>query len=234
MQQQSHLHQELDKLKLKVMNMFALSEEAMNRSIQSLLTRDEDLAQKVIDNDERINRLEVEIDDVCLKLMAREQPVARDLRFVIGCSRICVELERIGDQAVNIAERAIMLSNRPPIPFNQPIQELADKTVEMYRMAVEAFTNRDVKGAVKVCQTDTQADELYIKLIKNLIDFLSTNTSMVERPVHTIMISKCLERMADLCTNVAEVVVFIERGVDIRHTCEMDQMKLISSPEPGA
>jgi phosphate transport system protein len=225
---ETHLHHELDKLKLKLMGMFALVEDVLSKSIRSLLERDLELGQEVIDSDERINRMEVEIDGICLRLLAREQPVAKDLRSVLGVSRITMDLERIGDQAVNIAERAIMLCNRPPIPFQEPLETLADKTMEMFMNSVNVFLNRDIEGAVKLCAMDSVVDELYVKLIKRLIDYLATEKQMVERPVHMVMVSKCFERVADLATNIAETVVFIEKGVDIRHACEMDQLRLIS------
>jgi phosphate transport system protein len=225
---ETHLHQELDKLKLKLMGMFALVEDVLTKSIRSLLERNMELGQEVIDSDEKVNRMEVELDEICLKLMAREQPVARDLRFVLGVSRMCMDLERIGDQAVNIAERAIMLCNRPPIPFQEPLETLAEKSMEMFMNSVNIFLNRDIEGAVKLCAMDSEVDELYVKLIKRLIDYLACEKQMVERPVHAIMVSKCFERVADLATNIAETVVFIEKGVDIRHACQMDQMRMIS------
>ena len=225
---ETHLHQELDKLRLKLMGMFALVEDVLSKSIRSLLERNMELGQETIDSDEKINRLEVEIDEICLKLMAREQPVAKDLRFVLGVTRMSMDLERIGDQAVNIAERAIMLCNRPPIPFQEPLEELADKAMEMFMNSANILLNRDIEAAVQLCAMDSEVDELYVKLIKRLIDYLATEKQMVERPVHTIMVSKCFERVADLATNIAETVVFIEKGVDIRHAGQMDQLRMIS------
>lgn len=223
---ETHLHQELEKLRQKIMKMCALVEEALTKTSKALLARDLDLAQEVIDADFAINTLEVDVDGDCLRLMAREQPVARDLRFVIACSRISKDLERAGDEAVNIAERAIMLSARPPIPFTQPLEELANKSMEMFRESVTAFIHRDSELAVVICGKDSLVDELYVKLIKKLIDYLACEKIMVERPVHAIMISKCFERVADLSTNIAEAVVFIEKGVDIRHSSQIDGLKM--------
>lgn len=222
----THLHQELEKIRLKIIKMFALVEESLSKTSRALLERNVDLAQEVLDADQAINILEVELDSDCLRLMAREQPVARDLRFVIACSRIGKDLERAGDEAVNIAERAIMLSARPPIPFTQPLEELANKSMEMFRESITAFVHGDSALAVAICGKDNLVDELYVKLIKKLIDYLACEKIMVERPVHAIMISKNFERVADLSTNIAEAVVFIEKGLDIRHSIQFDALKM--------
>ena len=210
---------ELGELRLKVLEMAAYSEKAMEGALRSLLERDPDLAQKVIDRDTEINRLECEIDENSLQLLALAQPVAVDLRFVVGCMRMIVNLERIGDEAVNIAERALLLSNRPALPFNQKLEELSKVSMEMLRSAITAFKDDDAEIAQRVCDMDNRADELDVAVLKDLIDFMLKETPAIERSVHTILTARSMERIGDLATNIAESVIFIVRGVDIKHHC---------------
>ena len=130
----THLHEEIEVLKLKVLKMVALTEDAVHKSIQAYVNKDLYLAEEVQDGDVDVNRLEVEIDELALKLLALEQPVAGDLRFILGCMRISVDLERIADEAVNIAERSIMLSSRPPLPFHQDVLEMGNKALAMLQI----------------------------------------------------------------------------------------------------
>jgi phosphate transport system protein len=212
--------QELEDLKLEVLRMAALTENALNKSLQGLFERDSDMAEEVVEGDQEIDLLEVEIDRRCLRILALEQPMARDLRFIIGSMRVCVNLERIADQAVNVAERALYLNQRPALPHQPLMEQLAATSVEMLKKAVSAFNNGQTSQASEVCQMDDKADELNLKILKHFIDYIVCEVQSVDRAVNTIIIARCLERCADLATNIAEAVVFIVEGVDIKHYCE--------------
>jgi phosphate transport system protein len=217
---ESRFHQDLQQLKMTILQMAALTERALEKSVRALLDRNPDLAQEVIQGDQEINLLEVEVDRHSLRLLALDQPMARDLRFIVGCMRISVDLERIADQAVNVAERAIFLSSRPPLPPNASIEQLADTAIDMFKTAVSAFVNEDVDRANDVCQMDDLADELNVGILKTLLDYMVHEVPAVERSVQSIIVARCLERVADQATNIGESVVFILKGVNIKHHCQ--------------
>lgn len=212
--------QELEDLKLEVLRMGALTENALGKALQALFERDSDIAEEVVEGDQEIDLLELEIDRRCLRILALDQPMARDLRFIIGCMRVCINLERIADQAVNIAERALYLNQRPALPHQPLMEQLAATSMDMLRMAVSAFSNGQTSQASEVCQMDDTADELNLKILKHFIDYILEEVQSVDRAVNTIIISRCFERCADLATNIAEAVVFIVEGVDIKHYCQ--------------
>jgi phosphate transport system protein len=220
MQIRRRYSQQLDDLKLEVLRMAALTESALTKALKSLFERNSDVAEEVVEGDQEIDSLEVEIDRRVLRLMALEQPMARDLRFIIGCMRISVNLERIADQAVNVAERALYLNQRPALPHQPLMEKLATISVDMLKKAVSAFNQSKTRQASEVCQMDDQADELNEKILRHFIDYMIEEVGSVDRAVNTIIISRCLERCGDLATNIAEAVVFIVEGVDIKHYCE--------------
>ena len=220
MQIRKRFGQELEDLKLEVLRMAALTERSLERALQALFERNSDLAEEVIEGDQEIDLLEVEIDRRCLRLFALEQPMAKDLRFIIGCMRVCLNLERIADQAVNISERALYLNQRPALPHQPLMEQLAATSMEMLKGAISAFNNGKTSQASEVCQTDDKADELNLKILKHFIDYIIEEVKSVDRAVNSIIISRCLERCADLATNIAEAVVFIVEGVEIKHYCE--------------
>jgi phosphate transport system protein len=211
---------ELEKLKMEVLRMAALTERALAKALQALFERHSDMAEEVIDGDQEIDSLEVEIDRLCLRLLALEQPMAIDLRFIIGSIRACINLERIADQAVNIAERALYLNQRPPLEHEPLMEQLAATSMEMLKRAISAYSERKTEEASQVCRMDDTADELNVKILRHFIDHMISEVRAVERAVHLIIISRCLERCADLATNIAESVVFIVEGVNIKHHCE--------------
>lgn len=215
-------HQELEQLKIKVLQMAALTEEALGKSNQAFFERNSELAEEVIEGDQEINLIEVEIDRLVLKLLALDQPMARDLRFIIGCMRVCTNLERLADQAVNIAERALFLNQRPALPHQPLVEELAATSREMLKMVVSAFVDEDAALAGEVCEKDDTADDLNLKILRHLIQYMVDEIRAVERAVHIIIISRCLERAADLATNIAEAVIFIVEGVNIKHHCQRE------------
>lgn len=221
---ETHLHQELNMLRVQLMEMFAQTEKALDKAIESLLKRDDDLAQQVIEGDQEINKMEVEMEERILNILALWQPVAKDLRFITAASRIANDLERVGDQATNIAERAIMLNQKPRLDFMNSVQALAEVAMNMYRNIIDAFANGDVSLAANVCKMDSKADDLNIRIIKRLIDYMANETVIVERAVHTIIVANALERIGDLATNIGEDVVFIKKGINVRHSNSFDSV----------
>ena len=212
--------QELDDLKLEVLRMAALTENALTKALRAFFERDSDMAEEVVGADQEIDLLEVDIDKRCLRLLALEQPMARDLRFIIGCMRVCINLERIADQAVNIAERALYLNQRPALPHQPLMERLAATSVDMFKKAVSAFNTGNTQQASEVCQMDDAADELNLKILRHFVDHMVAEVRAVERAVYSIIVSRCLERCGDHATNVAEAVVFIVEGVEIKHYCQ--------------
>ncbi len=217
---ENRFHTDLEQLKMIILQMATLTEKALEKSVKALVERDNDLVQEVVKGDHEINLLEVEVDRHSLRLLALDQPMARDLRFIIGSMRIAVDLERIADQAVNIAQRASFLNNRPPLPPNNAIGELADTAIDMLRSVIASFVNQNADLAMDVCKMDDTADELNYRILKDMLAYMTTETPAVERSVQTIIAARCLERAADQATNIAESVIFIVRGVNIKHHCQ--------------
>ncbi len=217
---ETRFQQEMRQLKMTILRMAALSENALKNAVRALFERNIPLADQVVAGDQEINLLEVAVDRHCLRLLALEQPMARDLRFIIGCMRIAVDLERVADQAVNVAQRAQFLSARPQLPPNQALEQLAATALDMLSSVISAFINENVSQAADVCQMDDNADELNVQVLKDLLDYMVHEVPAVERSVQTIIAARCLERAADQATNIAESVIFIVKGVNVKHHCE--------------
>ncbi|MFP4588263.1 MAG: phosphate signaling complex protein PhoU [Desulfohalobiaceae bacterium] len=228
---ETYLHKQLEGLEVKIMKMFALTERALDNAVQSLMERDDALAEEVIQGDEMINALEVDIEESIMHVLALWQPVARDLRFVMGCSKIANDLERLGDQATNIAERAMMLNQKPRLSVMNAMQSLADVALDMYRKVITSFSNLDCEQAVQVCGQDSTADELNVKIIRQLIHYMTQQSVVVERAVHSIIVANSLERVGDLSTNIAENVYFIVQGINVKHSDHFDARCGPSDPE---
>ncbi|MEF8823775.1 MAG: phosphate signaling complex protein PhoU [Desulfohalobiaceae bacterium] len=220
---ETHFQQELEKLEVAIMRMFTLTEQSLNKAISAMRERDDDKAQEVIEEDEQLNNLEVEVDDITLHILALWQPVARDLRFITGCSRIATNLERIGDQATNICERVLMLNQKPKLDLMNTVDALSERALTMYRNVVGAFSDQDSEAAMEVCRADSTVDDMNIRIMRELIDFMITENVIVERAVHCIIIANALERVGDLSTNIGEDVVFISRGINVKHCDTYDQ-----------
>jgi len=217
---ENRFHSELEQLKMTILKMATLTEEALEKSVKALVERDDDLADEVVKGDREINLLEVEVDRYSLRLVALDPPMARDLRFIIGSMRIAVDLERIGDQAVNIAQRALFLNSRPPLPPNHAIVELADTALEMLRYVLASFVEQNAELATCVCKMDDVADGLNYQILKDSLDSMLSEVPTVERSVQNIIAARCLERVADQATNIAESVIFMVKGVNIKHHCQ--------------
>jgi phosphate transport system protein len=212
--------QELNGLKQKLLVMATKAEEAVQKSLGSVLTRNSDLARDVITDDIQLNTAELDIEDQAFKLLALRQPVATDLRLIIATMRIATTLERIGDQGVNIAERALELNNAPPVDLPIDLKTLADLALGMVRTSIDAFVQQDPKLAMQVCVRDTEVDLLDDEFTQKILDMMIGEARWVIRLHHFIIIVRNLERIADLATNIAEDIVFILEGRVIKHRCE--------------
>ncbi|MGA2026923.1 MAG: phosphate signaling complex protein PhoU [Syntrophobacteraceae bacterium] len=217
---ENRFHSDLEQLKMKILQMATLAEKALEKSIKALVERDDGLAKEVLDGDREIDLLEVEVDRHSLRLLALDQPMARDLRFIIGNLRIAVELERIGDQAVNIAQRTRTLNSHPPLPRNLHLEELGDTALDMLRTVISSFVNQNADLATDVCKMDDIADDLNYRILKDSLDYMANEAPAVQRSVETIIAARCLERAADQATNIAESVIFMVKGVNIKHHCQ--------------
>ncbi len=220
--------QELDHLKQDLMQMAGLAEAAVSKSILSVTTRDSDLARDVITDDISLNRMELAIEEQAFKLLALRQPLATDLRLTTAAMRIATELERIGDQAVNIAERALELNSNPPLQIPIDIKVMADMALGMVNNSIEAFVHQNPKLAIKVCQRDVEVDLLDDEYVQKLLGCMIQESRWVTRLHHFLIIVRNLERIADLATNIAEDIVFIVEGRVIKHQCE--EWMLASTP----
>jgi phosphate transport system protein len=215
-----YFDQELNSLKQKLLVMATTAEEAVQKSLTSVTTRNSDLARDVITDDARLNNAELEIEEQAFRLLALRQPVAADLRLIIATMRIATTLERIGDQGVNIAERALELNNAPPVDISIDIKKLADLTLGMVRTSIDAFVQQDPKLAMQVCVRDSEVDLLDDEFTQKILDSMISEARWVTRLHHFIIIVRNLERIADLATNIAEDIVFIVEGRVIKHRCE--------------
>ncbi|RQD64565.1 phosphate signaling complex protein PhoU [Desulfonatronovibrio magnus] len=218
----AHLLEELDRLNMKIMQMVVQTEQALSKTVNAFSRMDSDMAQQVVDNDKKINELEVQVYDLCLRLLALEQPVAKDLRFILGCMRVCQDLERIGDESANISDATIYLSLNPPMEFYDKILLMGQKSYDMLQEAIIAFSSPDVERAVDVCRMDFEVDELNSAVLKEIIQYMSQKSDTIEPCVQTINIARRFERIADMATNIAETTMFIVKGTSLKHSCQFD------------
>jgi phosphate transport system protein len=216
-----HFIEELDELQKKLLEMGGLVESAIHNSVHSLIEHDESLAQDVLRNEARINQMEIEIDDFAVGLMALYQPMARDLRFLTAAIKINGDLERMGDLAVNIVERALSLLYQPPVKPLIDIPQMAKLVESMVRRCLDAFVKRDPELARAVLLSDDAVDELRDAIYRELIGFMERDPKTVSRAVDLIFVARNLERIADHATNIAEDVLFLVQGVDVRHHAEV-------------
>ena len=214
---ETHFQKELNELKERLLKMAAMVEEAIRDSVQSLVKRDSNLAQKIIEGEDRINKMEIAIDEMCLKLLALRQPMAVDLRFITSAMKITTDLERMGDQAVNISERAVVLSQEPQLKPYIDLPRMAEITQSMVKDVLNAFVNRDSKLARSVCERDDLVDGLNEQVMRELLTYMISDTKTISRAVHLVIIARCLERIADHATNIAEDVIFMVDALVIKH-----------------
>ena len=190
----------------------------INNAMKSLVDRDSELAQQTIAFDHEINHLEVEIDEKCLQVLATRQPAARDLRFITLALKIVTDLERIGDQCTAVAKRALELNREPPLKPYIDLPRMAHWASVMVKESLDAFVRYDDELALKVCNDDQFVDDLNEQIQRELLTFMMEEPETISRAIKINYISKCIERIADHATNIAEMVIFMVKGKDIRHT----------------
>ncbi len=215
---QRQFDEELEELKEKILRMGALVEAQIAASIKSLIDRDTDLARRTVENDHRVNAMDVEIDDNSVQLIALHQPMATDLRFITTAMKISTELERMSDMAENIAERVIELNEEPQLKPYIDIPRMAEHAQRMVKEALDAFVNRNVDLAWKVIHDDDYIDGLTHQIFRELLSFMLEDPHTITRAIRITFISKYLERIADHATNIAELVVYLVEGKIVRHT----------------
>jgi phosphate transport system protein len=212
-----HLERDLANLQRELMTLASSVEEAIHNAIRSLVTRDDHLAQQVIDGDRQIDEDENHIEEECLKMLALHQPVAVDLRRITAALKINSELERMADLAEDIAERASHLAKLPAIPMPAKLQRMTDLTTSMVRQSLDAFVNLDVRLARTVCRLDDDVDRYNSDIIDDLIRRMKASPEMVDAGISLFSAIRHLERIADHATNIAEDVVYLAQGEIIRH-----------------
>jgi phosphate transport system protein len=212
-----HFEKELDRLTESILRLGAGVERAMGDALTALTERNVDLARRVIDGDEEIDQLELEVDLICTDLLALRQPIARDLRFIVTAIKIAPELERIGDLAGNISERAIELSGEALIKPYIDIPTMATITREMVRDSLNAFVRRDAAAAREIIARDDRVDQLMEQLFRELLSYMIEDPHTIGRALRLMMVAKYFERIGDGATNICEMVVYLAEGRMIRH-----------------
>jgi phosphate transport system protein len=212
-----HYEEELRDLRHRVLAMGGFVEKQIADAMQALVSRDVAAARLVIERDKTVNRMDVEVDDLCLRLLALHQPAAKDLRLITTALKITTDLERAGDIAENMCERAIELADEPQLKPLIDLPRMASIAQGMLRQSLDAFVREDVDLALKVCHDDDEVDQLTSQLFRELISFMMEDPRTITRAMRLIFIAKYLERVADHATNIAEMVIFMVRGKSIRH-----------------
>jgi phosphate transport system protein len=208
---------ELRQLRDQVLLMGEEVSQMISLAMRALVERDSELARQVIDSDERVDRLELQNDDLCLRILARRQPVASDLRFIVSAFKLVNDLERIGDLATNICDRVLELNEEPPLRPYVDLVQMADLVQEMLGDALDAFVGGDVARAQKVLDRDDVVDAYFAQTFRELLTYMMENPRNISRALRLQAVGKHLERIADHVTNLAEMVVFLTEGHDIRH-----------------
>ena len=215
---QRHFHEELEALKQTLLVMGGLVEDQIRRVMRALIERDDALAQEVIERDQQVNAYDVEVDETCVSLLALHQPAAGDLRFITTAMKIVTDLERIGDQAVNIAQRVLELNREPQLKPYIDLPRMAEKAQLMVKQSLDAFVARDTELARKVCAEDEEVDALKEQMFRELLTFMMEDARTIPRAIRLILISRFLERLADHATNIAEMVIYLVDAKMVRHT----------------
>ncbi len=215
-----HFDEELNLLKEKLLSMASLAETMIYKAVKSLVERDKSLFEVVNQDEKKVNYLQIEIDDLCLKLLALKQPMATDLRFITSAMKINSELERIGDLAVNIIQRAEVLIKQPQLKPLIDIPRMAELTQKMVKDSLDAFIKRDVDLARSILTRDDEIDGLKDQIFRELLTFMLSDQSTIPRALELILVSRHLERIGDHATNIAEDVIYLVQGKDIRHHIE--------------
>jgi phosphate transport system protein len=212
-----HFEEELQILKNRLLSMGALVEERMHDATHALIDRRIDTAERIIGSDQDVNELQIEIDERCLRLLALQQPMASDLRLITAAMKINADLERIGDQAVNIAEQAVRVLAHPPLKPIIDLPRMAEIAERMTRESLDAFVRKDATLARAILARDDEVDQLKDQVFRVLLTYMMADPGTIERALGLILVSRHLERIADHATNIAEDVIFVVEAKDVRH-----------------
>lgn len=212
-----HVDVELRRMQDELVRMASLAEAAIGLAVKALVSRDAESARQVIASDDAINSLEMEIDELCLRAMALYQPEAKDLRLLVMAMKINNDLERMGDQAVNIAERTLELLREPLLKPLIDIPRMAEVAQRMVKDSIDAFVHQDTARAQAVCRQDDEVDRYDDQIFRELLTYMMEDPKAITRSVNLILVSRHLERIADHATNIAEDVIYMVEGKNIKH-----------------
>jgi phosphate transport system protein len=217
-----HFHAQLDTLKQRLLDMSARAEELVDLAVDALLARDREKAEAVVEGDHEVDQLELEVEALAIELLALQQPMARDLRFIIGAIKISSDLERVGDHAVNIAQSALrLIALKAPLLVDTSIEDMARRTRRMLSDGLDAFIRADGVLGRDVCRRDDQVDALHDALFRTLLTHMMADPKTINPALELLLVSRNLERVADLATNIAEDAVYLAEGKQIKHRIEM-------------
>ncbi len=211
------LQDAITELKRRMLNLAARVEQSLGDAVTALRERDADLANRVVLGDSKIDALEVELEEDCLKLLALHQPVAVDLRFIVAVIKLTNDLERIGDLAADLAERAASLSGLPPIAPPSTLAEMPDVVLRVLRQCLDTVVHLDVGEARSVCLADDAVDDLHARTFAEITNRIGETPEQADRLIQYLSVSRYLERIADHCTNIAEDVIYLVEGQIVRH-----------------
>lgn len=214
--------QDLHDLREKLLAMGGRVEAQLNDAVRAIIERDTQLAERVVQGDAEVNRLEVDCDELCRKILALRQPAASDLRFITTALKIVTDLERCGDLAVNIGERAIDLNQAPQLKPYQDLPRLAELTQKQMARALDAFVDASAEKAEEVLTGDELLDALYSKILNELLGYMMEDSKNIRRATSLLFVAKHLERVGDHAMNIAEMIIYMVRGTDIRHPRSRD------------
>lgn len=212
-----HFEHDLQQLKERLLRMAGLAERAVHQAVQAVFQKDESLAKRVLEEEPAINEMQIEIDDRVMQLVALQAPMAVDLRFILASSRINSDLERIGDQAVNIAQSALRILRHPQVKPYVDLPRMSELAETMVRDSLNALVRRDVDLAKSVLMRDDEVDRLRDQIFRELLSYMMENSAVVFPAFELILITKNLERIGDHATNIAEDVIYMVAGRDVRH-----------------
>lgn len=215
-----HMKREINKLKRELLSLCKVVEESFRQAVKSIQKRDAELAKKVIEADIKIDHMEVDVEEECLKILALHQPVAIDLRFIITALKLNNDLERIGDLAVNIAEHSEFLATQYKIDIPFDFEAMAEKTQSMLRKSLDALVNLDCDLAHEVCAADDEVDALNQEMYNQVKASIQSHPERLQSLIHLLSVSRHLERIADHATNIAEDVIYMVEGKIVRHRAE--------------
>src|SRR5664280_272247 len=220
----SHYEMELQEIKNGLIYIGVLTETAIQMAMKSLTERDSDIAHKVIKDDDEIDKMDTDLEERCIRILALRQPTAIDLRFITTAIKITGHLERIGDMAVNIAEKAILLIGEPQLKPYIDLPRMADLVAEMIKDSLDSFIRNDLRMAQKVQQTEQVIDDLNEQIFRELLTFMMEDSKSIHRALLIMQVSKNLERIADHAKGIADMVTYMVTGECVRHqTCDLDE-----------